>query len=113
MNHALEVGEVVALVLALESFKTLGGDAEQVGDGEADAAGADIEAQNAAPGGWAILLVAGSRKLPGRPGRVGRHGLDYKRQRKSPPFDKLRAAVLPPRRSFAPRTAGGGCPYIL
>src|SRR5947208_16494774 len=47
-DYLLEGVEVVAFVLAMESFEALGGDAEGVGDGDADAAGADVEAKDAA-----------------------------------------------------------------
>src|SRR5271165_2423466 len=89
-NHALEVGEVVALVPALESFKTLGGDAEEIGDGDADAAGADVEAEYAAMGSVSFGGRIVWEEVFGRPGQVGRHGLDYRPDGKSHP----RAAEL-------------------
>ena len=47
-DDAVEMGEVVALVFAVERVETLRGDAEGVGDGDADAASADVEAEHAA-----------------------------------------------------------------
>jgi len=49
-DDAVQVSEVAALVLTLEGFEALGGDAERVGDGDADAAGTDVEAEDAARG---------------------------------------------------------------
>jgi len=47
-DHLCELLEVSTLVAALEGVNALGGDAEQVGDGHADAAVADIESEEAA-----------------------------------------------------------------
>jgi hypothetical protein len=47
-GEGLKIG---AFVAAVEGFDALRGDAEGVGDGKADAPGADVEAKNAAAGG--------------------------------------------------------------
>jgi hypothetical protein len=44
LDYSLKLGEVGALVFALESFDALGGDAKGVGNGHANAPGANVEA---------------------------------------------------------------------
>jgi hypothetical protein len=46
-DDAVEELEIVLAVLAVESFKALGGDAEGIGDCDSDPARADVEAENA------------------------------------------------------------------
>jgi hypothetical protein len=59
-GKSLKIG---AFIAAVEGFDALGGDAERVGDGESDAARADVESQNAAADG----------RYSGRRGWVGGH----------------------------------------
>ncbi len=46
-DHIFKLREIRALVLALDGFQALRGDAQWVGYGDTDAAGADIERENA------------------------------------------------------------------
>jgi hypothetical protein len=48
LDYALKLGQVGALVLALQGFDALGGDSEGVGDGHAYAADANVEAEDSA-----------------------------------------------------------------
>ena len=47
-NHAPQVFEVIAFVLTLKGFESLGCDSKRIGDRDADTAGTDVECQNAA-----------------------------------------------------------------
>lgn len=66
-DDAVEELEIVFLVFAVEGFESLGGDAERIGDGDADAAGADVEAEDAGVGHGEIIsfgLSASGSRLP-------------------------------------------------
>lgn len=47
-DYIFQLGEIQALVLAMQGFDSLGGDAEQIGDGQANPLGAYIEAESPA-----------------------------------------------------------------
>jgi len=117
-NHLSELVEVVALIAALEGFEALGGDAEGVGDGDADAAGANVEAEDAADrcgihaGDYKRALpkrlayFAGLSVLCGRAfNREVREELPQRAQR------RLIESRVVPGAGKLDRTAGGGCPY--
>lgn len=92
-DDAMKKGKIVFLVLAVEGVQTLRGDAERVRDGHPDAAGANVEAENAVCGAFvghrrdyrAPTLGLGAafyrrpsapvvdRASPGRPARLSRN----------------------------------------
>ena len=60
----------MAFIFALQSFETLCSNAERVADGEADAAGPDVQAENAVGSASAIAghgtIIGGFRENSGR-----------------------------------------------
>ena len=83
-DYALKMSEVMPLVLALERLQPLRGYPEWVRNRDSDAAGAYVEAQDAAdldPTGIAILGIGAVSKVRSRVFGIELHGRDYMRDR--------------------------------
>src|SRR5215472_14315695 len=59
-NDAMKVSEIILLILAMKCFQALSGDAERVGNGDADAPRAHVEAED--PG---LVLKSHNRIIEG------------------------------------------------